>query len=886
MTISRIRYATRFSGPETLVVAMLVAGVPVVLLPGGVMATSTAVSDGTVDPLWWPGVGALTATMPGPVEAELARDWLDPEAVFEVFKSTDAVRGDAKVEALTVELLDAFGEATALLSASGARVGHLLAAPLSDTSTSVELAASRGVPSSGPAWIGREAILYSGVSGTTLTGCTRGVFGTRARARVVDPNGPAVVTFGDGPRHWYGRLASVWLCRLVGTVLVDPSCIYVGTVGPGVQRTRNGARWSVPIDNVVEVLQRKIARTSVAVMGICHLNTARSERSPLAGIADLGDSSGAPDRDGWHPTWETFIADWDRAARAATPSGWARYTGSAVQLQSNLIGAGVRYTITAPWNEPPTVELSDDDGDASVYWSSQSAPPNTVVFFDGYVPLPVPGDLAKLPATLSFAVADALAQYTLTVEKTAAGDPLPALVLATGTNRTVDWVRVTALTSTGTDHVERRRRTLVTDRCSATLGILAQGTALDALQAAALALDALDGGMHEADTIDWAQIEAQFAAVPLGALPSQRRYLLHDGDVLLDTLTQELRLRGMALCTRWGRLGAFRTAAFASSEEASATIDERDVLTDEDGTPIEPEVIDSLVPVATSATFTLPGGGSFQWFDTTARAEFGDGSDVRCTALEHVHPTVDLTALPGAIQQTAQQILGVVAVPYRCVRVTLGPRFFGLQEGDLVLFSHPRVPTLDGTIGVMDATCQVQAVRMQVMGGRGRIEVLLRAQDSDLAGYAPEALVAAAGLTVAGGLTTVTVDTSTPWGPACFARATRPDGSASVDALDGFAAGQRVRLSQIGTRTPIADEGFTVISVDHVANVMVLSGEASAEMLDAAAIPYGVMVRFAAWPTIDDVGGATALDQERYLFIADHVTGDLGEGDPAKRWAS
>lgn len=886
MTISRIRYADRFVGPETLVVAMLVSGVPVVLLPAGVVATSTAVTSGSVDPLWWPGVGDLSVTLPGPATLTLAKDWLDPESVFEVFKSTDVLKGDAKVEALTLDVLDPNGEATALLSASGARVGQLLAADITDASTSVHLASAGGVPASGAAWIGREALTYTGVSGTTLTGCTRGVFGSRARGRVVDPNGPALVTFGDGPRFWYGRLASVWLCRLDGTVLRDPSCVYVGTIGPGVQRTRTGTRWSLPIDNVVEILQRKIARTTVALTGICHLGTLGTTRSPLAGIADLGDTSGAPDRDGWHPDWQTFIVDWDSVARASSPAGWARYTGAAVQLQSNLIGAGTHFTIHAPWNTPPIIEVADDDGDGTVYWSSQSTPPDTVVFFDGYVPLPLPGDLAKIPSTLTFAHGAATAGYTLSVEKTAAGDPLTALVLGTGTQGSLNYVRVTALINTGTNHAERRRRTLVTERSAALLGVVAEGPALDALQAASLALDALDGGLHEAGTIDWTQIEGQFAAVPLGSLPTQRKYTLGDGDVLLDTLTQELRLRGMAMCTRWGRLAAFRTAVFASTEETVATIAETDVLTDDQGTPLEPEVIDSPVPIATSATFTLPGGSSFQWVDTTSRGEFGDGADIKCTALEHVPQGTDLATITAEIQRTAQQLLGVVAVPFRTVRVPLGPRFLGLQEGDLVLFSHPRVPTLDGTLGVSGATCQVQEVRSQVMGGRGRIEVLLRPQESDLGGYAPEALVASGGLTVAGGQTTVTIDTGSAWGATCFARATRPDGSASTDALDGFVAGQYVRLSQLGARSPISDESFTVVSVDHAANTIVLAGAASAGMQSAAGVAYGCILRFDAWPTIDAGSPTPRVDQERYLFIADHSSGDLGSGDSPKRWAA
>lgn len=885
MSISRVPFASRFTGPETLVVCVLIAGVPVVLVPAGVVVDATVASDGSVDPLWWPGEGPLEVTLPDASTVELPRAWLDPEAVTEVFRATDPVKGDAKVEALVFEMFDPGGAATALVSASMQRPSSLLAVDVTDASTSVQIASAASVPSSGVAWIGREALTYSGVTGATLTGCARGVFGTRARARHADPNGPPVVTFGEGPRYWYGRLTSVWVCRLDGTTLYDPTCIYVGTIGPGVQRTRKGARWSIPIDNVVEVLQRKIARTSITITGICHLNTLYSPRSPLAATTDLGHQSGSPDRDGWHPDWRSFMADWDATARARVPAGQGTFTGSHIQVIANLLGAGIHYTIYAAWNTPPIIDVFDENADGQITWTSQSEAPDTVAFLDGYVPLPMPGDAAKIPSTLTHTVGDATARYTLSVEKVANGEECTALVLGTGTQGSLDYVRVTALVNTGRNGAARRAATLITERSTALLGVQSEGTALDALRAAAAAIDELDGGLHEDGTIDWDQIASAFGAVPLGALPSQRAYQLGDGDAILSMLTQELRLRGMAMATRWGRLAAFRTAVFASTEEIVATIVEEDILCD-GGKPIEPEVIDSPLPVATSATFKLPGGSSFQWIDASSRGELGDGADIACTALEHLPVTVDVTQLPTAIQQTAQQLLGVVAVPFRTIRVTLGPTFLGLQEGDLVSFSHPRVPTLEGTIGVDGAVCQVQETRTQVGGGKGRMIALLRPQESDLAGYAPEALVAAGGLAVADGHTTVTIDTSSAWGATCFARERRPDGTASTSAVDGFAAGQYVRLAQIGTRAPISDEGFTVVSVDAATNTVVLSGEATIDMQTAAAGAYGCLLRFAAWPTIDAGSAPVRADQERYLFIADAASGVLGSNDPAKRWAA
>ncbi len=891
MAISLIPFSSRFAASETLAVCVTVAGVPLVLCPAGLAPTATAVTSGTVDPAWWPGVGALTYDLPAASDVSPVRAWLDPGTVWEVFRAVDPLKGDAKVEALTFDVYDPAAAATAVLSGSRARTTTLLSASITSAATSIPLSSTSGVPSSGIAWIGREAVIYDGVGGGALTltssPATRGAFGSRSRGHRFDSTQPAVVSFGAWPRFLYGRLATVWLCRVSGTTLYDPTAIYMGTIGPGVQRSASGTRWQIPIDNVVEVLSRKIAPRTFTFYGIAHLDTTSGLRSPLfAGVVGtfLGSTSSTYDDNGWHPDAASFVDDWNTAAASAfADSVRAALSGGYVSIRTSGVGAGAHSYVAASWDNPPSVDITAD-GSGVATWTSRRPFPDTVYHLDGQVPLPAPGDLAKIPATLLYTSGAGDARFTLNVERTAnADDPLAAIILETGTNGTVDFARVTATANTGTRARDRQQRTLITERTTATLGVSAEGETADALQAAALALDALDGGLHE-DVIDWTSIASAFGSIPLGSLPSARRYLFGDDDTLMLALSHEARLRGMAMCSRWGRLSVYRTAVFASTEETVATILEADILCDDNGAPIEPEVIDSPGPVATSMTFSLPGGTSYQWVDDTARGEFGDGAEVACKALEWTLPGTDLSGVVSSLQAVAQQLLGVLAEPYRVVRVTLGPRFLGLQEGDLVLFTHPRVPTYVGTLGVSAATCQVQEVRTQVMGGKGRASVALRLQDADLAGYAPEALVAAGGLDHAS--TVVTVDTASAWGATCFSRELRPDGSTATSAIDGFAVGQKVRLSQIGTRTPMADESFAVTAVDAVAGTITLDNVPSLAMAAAAASQYGVLIRFAAWPTIDAASAPVRDDQERYLYIADHTAGDLGSGDSPKRWAA
>lgn len=860
-------------------VCVLVAGVPIVLVPAGTAPTTTAVTSGTVDTLWWPGAGSLTQTIAG-TSHDPVRAWLDPASVWEVYKATQPSKGDAKVDALTFDLLDPAGAATAILSAPRARVAQLLAADASSTDTTIYLDATASIPGTGVAYVGREAVIYAGVGGGGVTPCTRGRFGSRARSHRFDASSPLTVVCSAAtspwPRHWYGRLATVFLARLVGTTLYDPTPIYCGTVGPGVQRSSKGTRWQIPIDSIVETLGRKVTPRTVTLYGWNHLPYPGMARSPLdTDDVRLLRSSGAPHRDGWHPDAASFVQDWNAWAVAVSSSHRAYLTDGHIQVRATGLTAGAAFLVGALWEPNGGIPATADGGGVAL-WISHDEAPDTVTCLDGPVPLPAPGDAAKIPATLFVGSGDPGARFVLRA-KCDSGAEVDAVVEGSYTNGTIAYVELAALLPASSDR-ERERATVISRRTVATLGVQASGNATDALYDGALLLDTLDGGLHE-DVIDWTQIAQAMASAPLAGIPSARAFTFgtSDKDTIVAALTQELRLRGMALCTRRGRLSAFRTGVFASTEETVATIAETDVLCDDNGIPIEPEVIDSPSPVVTSVRYTLPGGASIQWVDDTARGEFGEGDTMDCTALEHAPPDSDISGVVTAIQQSAQQLLGVLAEPYRVVRVTLGPRFLGLQEGDLVVFSHARVPTQLGTLGVTSATCQVEEVRLQVMGGKGRLIAALRLQEPDLAGYAPEVLVAAGGISGA----VVTVDTTSAWGATCFARTTRADGSAG-DPLDGFTVGDYVVLSQIGTRTPITEEGFTISAIS--GSTVTLSGSPSGAMVTAATGAYGVVLRFADW-TVIDAGAATPRDrQERYLYVSDGT--DLGSGDAPKRWAA
>lgn len=875
---TRLDFSALFDQPRTLVVCVTIEGVPHVFTPIGVRPTATAVSSGTVDSAWWPGTGDLEYDLPGSITVDPVVDLLDPEVVWSIYQQAEPLKGDVKVEPLTFDLFDRYatlggdvsGEATQIVSARDYRFAQLLASTITASATSIPLASTTSVPSSGIACIGRETIIYDGVGGgalgITTTPAGRGKFGSTARPHRFDPARPLVVSFG-GPRFLQGRLARVWLCRLVGTTLYDPTVIYLGAVGAGIQRTRSNTRWSIPVDPATEALGRKLPRLGLSIAGLHHYD--RTAYSPFAtDEVSLSALATSPHDGGWHPNWRSFVADWN--LRAADVGASTRLYLSGERLRAEHASGGVDFVAQCAFERNTSVRVAGAAG--TVVWTSTERTPPVVAHLFGWLRLPTPGDLAKVPTTLSFPYPDAItpsarASYTVTA-KCRGGEIISEILERDGTSA-IPAIRLAPTNATSANPTDIQQTTLVTEPQQATLGVVVMGAdAVSCLRAAALAIDDAFGLTHS-EGVDWDGIASAFAMYPVD-LPGSRIYRLGDGDTLLDVLSHEARLRGMSLCVRYGKISVFRTADFASTETTSATITESDLVTD-DGTEVEPEVIDGEQPVATSVIFTTANGDSYQWIDTTAQDDHGDGGEISCRALETLHPdgVLPQDALVQ-IQRVAQQLLGPLAIPYRVVRVTLGPPFLGLQPGDLVSLTHPRVPTYDATIGVQDAVCQVQDIRTELFGGKGRLTASLRLQAEDLAGYAPSCFVAAGGLSTGGGQTVVTVDIVTGWGSSGFA----VEGRAPTD---GFAAGDYVLLREIDAASPAADESFQIASL--TATTVTLAGTASAGMVTLAASQYKVMLTF-------DTYANQVARQTAYVSIADDATDTLSGGGEPKRWAA
>lgn len=898
MTTARIDWTTALSPGARVVPVILIAGLPAVLTPAGVLPTTVAVSSGTIDPLWWPGTGTLTETLPDASTFNPVEDLLDPTETLEVFERASLLEGDVRVESLSFSVLDTDGRGTTLLSNREGRITQLLGADVTASATAIALVSTIGFPASGIASIERETVLYGSIAGGGLATVQRGKYGSHARAHLSPAEHRPLVVAGY-PRHWQSRLATVWLCVLSadGLTLTDPSLLYAGTVGAGVQMTGNLSRWTVPLDHVSVALTRKVDIPPVSIYGYHHF-TAPSvflREHPLAIRAGttsvaavdcslLWDTASAYDQGGWHPTREAFVSSCQQKVNALAPAALVRIDGAlrVTHDGTNAHNSVVRFSPGWVTTGPTTLGGNANTANSPL---THTVPDMPEAYFrmDSTVRIPSTLDFARIPTTF---------QWTATTSGGVTGNAFVALTADTvgqkgyaagivARNDPPQTVTLGRLSVNGGGSIDTR----VFERTAVKLGVIATGESpIAALKAAALAIDALTGQDLFESAVDWDHLERLFMA-PTSSLPQAREYrFTGDTDSFLDVLIDELRLRGMCMVIRYGLISAARLMSYADSEDTAAAIIETDTLS-EDGKEIPIEIVDNVEPLATGVDYSFPAVGDgdpivISVTDLTYQSEFGDSARVECKALLSI-PTASAPNLVASLQplySVAQQILGPLAEPSRAVRIPLTPVLLGLQPGDLVKFTHSRIPMWTGVRGITDGVCQVQEVRRILFGGRLRATMVLRLQSAPAFGYAPEAIVESGGLTSGG--TTVQLSTATTWGPTCHARDTTASGAPSTSAVDGFEVGDVVVLSQISTRTPIADVQRTLTAVDPVLNTVTLSSAPGATMAGAAGVYYGVILRYAPYDQ------CTARQQELFAWIADQTTQVLGAADAPKRYTA
>lgn len=171
------------------------------------------------------------------------------------------VDGSTDIGGVAVELHDPAGQLTAMMSAWSTRKMTRLTATLAQgavASMTVDSTAKWTGLGSGVVYVGQEAIKWTGQTGTTFTGLTRGYYGTLDVDHDVDADAlpaPILPSVTDGIASLDGRRADIYAATLDGGVLSQSTCIYRGYVAstgdPG------ATVWPIKVDHIVKMLGRE-----------------------------------------------------------------------------------------------------------------------------------------------------------------------------------------------------------------------------------------------------------------------------------------------------------------------------------------------------------------------------------------------------------------------------------------------------------------------------------------------------------------------------------------------------------------------------------------------------------------------------------------------------
>ena len=897
MTVARLDWSAAARDGATVVYGVLIAGLPYLLVGDTVSVTGVTWTD-TADPAWHVGTSPTT------------KPWLklDDLVIEERIRPLD---GGFDVSSITLRLADIDGGATAVLGARDALTVSTLADNISASSTTVLVRSVAAAPSSGVLHIGRERVTYTGkaTSPARLTGCTRGTAGTKARRhQLVQGQAPQRVYFGDALPFTLGRRVTVWALKLTGTEATDPTLIYDGRVGQGTRMSDGGAAWEIPVDHASKALAEETRPTEVLIYGFGHYSSTSATAdletvpdaaayTPLRAEWRVPGSTGAcialstQEGDGWTANAEVFRERWNNAARAAmTGTGWEIQIGDDerpyvdVRTNSPPAPAGRRLTVEYGWAIPGENAHPADRASTLQEARCYLAPfTEACVWMVDRVHLDA-SDAAVIPSAPTPGGSGVFAQWGLEMERdNGVFDKATLRVTIGGVTGNV-LGGVIPVDSTGTPVPGSPgtslygAEVLITKPTRAALRLSVQNTERatgwwDAIRYGVLqSLDDLRGLDHLADSVEWERV----GAVARGQQPwsPQRRYWITPESAPMSVLRDEAALSGLMLCTWRGRISVARVREPSATETVTRTITQADLRQKQ--LPTMREVRDGII---SSVKIRLPPYGDDDWIrviDATAVTESGAGAEITTRLARGATAGDGFNAInrdPGlrtAMETTVLNLIAPWTRPYRLVTVPTDLRAVDVEVGDVIALEEWLLPSGLGTRGISGRGVVVGHRRDYVAG---RVDLHLRVSAA-LAGWAPAYAVDS----IAGD--ELTLDDPYPTSGAGFASEYTAAGAQRDDlGLEYLAAGDKVRLVEVGNRTPYAPQAFTVVSVDASLRRVTLSSPPGGTWATLATSSYGKVL------LIPETHANSLATQRQYVYVADGSSVVLSTGDPARSWA-
>lgn len=894
MAVNRINWQTAASTGARVGRAILIAGLPWAIVPEGQAITSVSWT-GDADAAWHAGT---SPTCKAWLLKQSEHDTGVPALAWE--ENASPVQGTIDVGSLRFWLAATDDAVTDTLGARDAQVFTRLVGDHSATATTITVESTAAFGSSGAIFLGRERITYSGKTGTTFTGCTRGTAGTDARRYVVSAGALyRVYEAGAAERlpTLTGRRCTVWAYALSAAgVATDPTLIYDGRIAPGAGIVDTSA-WEIAVEHAVVALAAEAQAPELSLYGYQHGTVRRSTSTsrlssgayvPLlarwtyaSGTRELtlGRDAADPDNGGWSESREQYLERWNRASVAG---GYGIYAtllarGNNVQVSARDATDDRRLTTWHGWAEAETSDPADAGSyreTATTYAPPGGGMPRACLWLIGDLILP-PSERAKVPTPPSYPLTDSTgAWWTLTA--TCAGGEMVAAIrdpsnagadpFLYDATPAVVGVKLTGVTERPEEDTPVSPH-LITKPTTAKVGLHAVGERWwSTLRYAVLdQLDALRGADQLSDSIDWGRVEALGRRA--SAHGARREYVIAIEEPFLDTYRNEAALNGLAVATWHGRVAMCVIREAAPTEARSGALTSGHLR--EDTVATVREVTDGL---ATSYRLRMPtpSEDTITVNDAGAIAESGAGETIEATLPHGVLPSgtdVVTPALHTAVIDVASALLAPWVRPYQVVAWPGDLRLAGHQIGDVVTLTEWLLPDQQGGRGLDGAVGTVLGRRVDL--DAGTVDLRLRLSPSTVAGYAPAALVS--GITGAA----VTLDTAT-LGVAGFADPYNDDGSARTDGgASYYVPGDKVLLIEINDESPTTPFAGQVASVSGTVVTLTSSPGATWEGLAGTALQ--VML-------VPDDWSACTSGQRAYAYQADVATYQLPSSTPGRRW--
>jgi hypothetical protein len=694
----------------------------------------------------------------------------------------DIPRATIEAEGATFEIAD-IGEAWTRAFSADPEHTTWLTATCASNATSITVTGTAGWPSTGVLWVNSEAAAYTGKTGTTFTGLTRGVHDTLGQAHYAE--GDAALRYPEvtsSHTTLAGRRVRLYAYGKGDDPTGNGTQVWLGLVS-GEPRMR-GATWTITVDSIASLLEQDVggdlaqpavargiyipipASASWRIYRKTYVSGSSTPVPPTFAAATSDHTIQLPDggADGFWETQEAFLADLNDRLDTLT-SSW--------NTQVSAVAYGDSYAFQIKTNSTPdgvSIASRPDSAACDPTFSGE-------VWSDGVggvgtgrviallqntthwaVPLQIPGRPAgagSVPRGLFRSRADLFGNVgsrvylarglSATVNSTAAaveidGDTYQVEVVSP--DLTTNSVRAVAWRSDGDVFLPYTAQVPLTMSFGkqlmpplGTVTLRGTHTLLKFLEDnAAVQVNLAALPMFQVG--DWNATEWFDAYAGLEAYATQRVYVGAEPTPLGELVSPDLQLAGLYLAIDGtGRLTCKPLRLATVTEPTTLVIDKSNLLTDDGPPSYELGAIGRFNEIVLNDGYD-PYEDEYTATPVHVRdvAAFGRSPTSRAIRIEPKSIYLGGAIPPEAAVALAETVLGIYGGPYAYVTCDVPLTALDVSIGDTVSITTKQLPSTTGTRG-MDAVAGIVTAREVDFYG-ARITLTLLTSRSRVAGYA------------------------------------------------------------------------------------------------------------------------------------------------------